>query len=80
MQTLKTLFLLLTFSSIFSQENWVSLINNDNLNNWEIKQGSAKFVLENGVISATSILNTPSTYLGTKKKYDDFILEFEVYV
>ena len=50
MQTLKTLFLLLTFSSIFSQENWVSLINNDNLNNWEIKQGSAKFVLENGVI------------------------------
>ena len=80
MPTLKTLFLLLTFSSIFSQENWVSLINNDNLNNWEIKQGSAKFVLENGVISATSILNTPSTYLGTKKKYDDFILEFEVYV
>ena len=56
-----------SFSSIFSQENWVSLIYNDNLNNWEIKQGSAKFVLENGVISATSILNTPSTYLGTKK-------------
>ena len=80
MQTLKTLFILLTFSSIFSQENWVSLINNDNLNNWEIKQGSAKFILENGVISATSILNTPSTYLGTIKKYDDFILEFEVYV
>ena len=67
MQILKTLLILLTFSSIFSQENWVSLINNNNLNNWEIKQGSAKFVLENGVISATSILNTPSTYLGTKK-------------
>ena len=80
MQILKTLLILLTFSSIFSQENWKSLINNNNLNNWEIKQGSAKFVLENGVISATSILNTPSTYLGTKKQYDDFILEFEVFV
>ena len=68
MQTFKTLFLVLTFSSVFSQDNWESLINSNNLNNWEIKQGSAKFVLENGVISATSILNTPSTYLGTKKK------------
>ena len=66
MQILKTLLILLTFSSVFSQDNWESLINNNNLNNWEIKQGSAKFVLENGVISATSILNTPSTYLGTK--------------
>ena len=80
MQILKTLLILLTFSSVFSQDNWESLINNNNLNNWEIKQGSAKFVLENGVISATSILNTPSTYLGTKKQYDNFILEFEVFV
>ena len=47
MQILKTLLILLTFSSIFSQENWKSLINNNNLNNLEIKQGSAKFVLEN---------------------------------
>ena len=80
MQALKTLLILLIFSNVSSQEKWKSLINNNNLNNWEIKQGSAEFVLENGVISATSILNTPSTYLGTKKQYDDFILEFEVFV
>ena len=80
MQALKTLLILLIFSNVCSQEKWKSLINNNNLNNWEIKQGSAEFVLENGVISATSILNTPSTYLGTKKQYDDFILEFEVFV
>ena len=57
MQALKTLLILLIFSNVSSQEKWKSLINNNNLNNWEIKQGSAEFVLENGVISATSILS-----------------------
>ena len=71
------LFLFITIS--FSQEKWKSLIEED-LNNWEIKQGKAKFKLENGVIYAESILQSPSTYLGTKKEYDDFILEFEVFV
>ena len=58
------LFLFITIS--FSQEKWKSLIEED-LNNWEIKQGKAKFKLENGVIYAESILQSPSTYLGTKK-------------
>ena len=68
------------FLNLNSQENWKNLISNDNLENWEIKQGSAEFIIKNGVISATSILNSPSTYLGTKEVYTDFILEFEVFV
>ena len=80
MRLLKILILLFISSNLFAQQNWTNLINDDNLNNWEIKQGSAEFELKNGIISATSILNTPSTYLGTKKEYSDFILEFEVFV
>ena len=58
---------------------WTSLIKDD-LSNWEIKQGDAQFKLNDGVISAVSVLNSPSTYLGTKDFYSDFILEFEVFV
>ena len=58
---------------------WTSLIKDD-LSNWEIKQGDAQFKLNDGVISALSVLNSPSTYLGTKDFYSDFILEFEVFV
>ena len=64
---------------LISQNNWDNLIHED-LSNWEIKQGSAEFELNDGVISSVSILNSPSTYLGTKDFYSDFILEFEVFV
>ena len=70
-------FLLFGFTN--SQAQWVSLIKED-LKNWEIKQGNAQFKISDGVISATSILNSPSTYLATKEFYSDFILEFEVFV
>ena len=72
------LFLFVNFSSI-SQENWTYLIGDD-LSNWEIKQGKANFKLIEGTIVGTSQLKSPSTYLGTKKFYKDFILEFEVNV
>ena len=65
---------------IFSQEDWVELFNGKNFDGWEIKQGNANFeILPNGEIVAKSILNSPSTYLGTKEKFENFILEFEVY-
>lgn len=72
--------LLLLILKINAQANWVDLINPNDLNNWEIKQGSAEFSINDGVITAVSIPNTPSTYLGTKEMYDNFILEFEVFV
>ena len=59
----------------FSQSEWIELFNGKNLKGWEIKQGKADFkILSNGEIMASSILKSPSTYLGTKKHYDDFIL------
>ena len=62
-----------------SQDKWTYLIDDD-LSNWEIKEGNAEFIIDDGIITGTSILKSPSTYLGTKMNYKDFILEFEVNV
>ena len=62
-----------------SQDKWTYLIDDD-LSNWEIKEGNAEFIIDDGIITGTSILKSPSTYLGTKINYKDFILEFEVNV
>ncbi len=69
------------FNTLFlsSQDNWTYLID-DNLSNWEIKEGNAEFLIDEGIITGISILKSPSTYLGTKINYKDFILEFEVNV
>ena len=69
------------FNILFSnsQDNWTYLIDDD-LSKWEIKEGNAEFIIDNGIITGTSILKSPSTYLGTKINYKDFILEFEVNV
>ena len=69
------------FNILFSnsQDNWTYLIDDD-LSKWEIKEGNAEFIIDDGIITGTSILKSPSTYLGTKINYKDFILEFEVNV
>jgi hypothetical protein len=73
--------LLLLFPLIgLSQTNWTQLFKGKNFDGWEIKQGQADFeILDDGVIQATSILNSPSTYMGTINHYDDFIFEYEIF-
>lgn len=61
-----------------SQSDWVQLFNGKHLKNWEILNGNAPFEVENGTIVGTSILNSPNTFLATKKKYTNFILEYEI--
>ena len=77
----KLLLLILSILSInLTAQNsgkWVKLFNEKNLENWEILNGDADFKVENGVIIGTSKMNTPNTFLATKKKYGDFILEYE---
>lgn len=65
---------------LFSQSKWVDLFNENNFSGWEIKQGKANFEInKDNVITATTILDSPSTYMGTVQEYDDFILEYEIY-
>jgi hypothetical protein len=42
--------------------------------------GNATYSLEDGVITGTAVLNSPNTFLTTKKSYSDFVLEYEMYV
>ena len=79
MKYILVLFFFSVNTVLISQENWSYLIGDD-LSNWEIKQGRADFQLVDGTIVGTSQLKSSSTYLGTKKFYKDFILEFEVNV
>ena len=42
--------------------------------------GNAEFKVVDGNLIGTSKLNTPNSFLATKKTYRDFILEFEVII
>jgi hypothetical protein len=68
------LLLSLTFSAIYGQ--WENLVRKD-LSNWEQLNGTAPFKVEKGVITGTTVLNSPNSFLCTKAKYGNFILEFD---
>jgi len=76
------LFPILFFScnNTSTSEDWISLFNEENLDNWETRNGTAEFIIEGNEIIGTSRLNTPNTFLCTKKMYSDFILELELKV
>ena len=76
-QCFLSLLLVGLFYSSFAQ-NWQPLFNGKDLTGWESKGGKAPFKIEDGVIVGTAVLNSPNTFLCTKKTYSDFILEFEI--
>lgn len=64
--------------SVWSQEpKWTNLFNGRNLNGWEKLNGSAEYKVQDNSIIGISKMNTPNTFLATKKSYGDFILEFD---
>ncbi len=60
-----------------SAQNWEPLFNGKNLKGWKKLNGNAEYKIEDGTIIGISKMNTPNTFLATKKTYKDFILEFE---
>lgn len=73
-----SILLLFCVSIAQAQEaNWKSLFNGKDLDGWEIQGGTAKYKVENEVIIGTAETGTPNTFLCTKVKYSDFILELE---
>ncbi len=61
-----------------SDRPWENLIKKD-LSNWIQLNGSAPFELKNGEITGTTVLESPNSFLCTKEKYGDFILEFDTW-
>jgi len=76
----KTVLLMLVFASsllTFAETQWESLFNGKDLKSWTKLNGDAEYKVQDGVIVGVSKMNTPNTFLATKKMYGDFILEFE---
>lgn len=67
-------------TTISAQDNWEVLFNGKDLKNFEQLNGNAKYEIRNNELIGTSKLNTPNSFMATKKKYGDFILEFDVFV
>lgn len=63
----------------YAQSNWSNPFNEKEIKNWRKIGGKSNFTVSNHVITGEVKRNTPATYLVTKKRYRDFILEFEVY-
>lgn len=65
---------------VSESSDWELLFNEQNLNNWEVRNGTAEFIIEEKILIGTAKVNTPNTFLCTKKMYDNFILELELNV
>ncbi|MFG6686806.1 DUF1080 domain-containing protein [Mariniflexile sp. HNIBRBA6329] len=56
---------------------WDYLINSDNTEGWTILGGEAIYKVKDGVVTGTTVANTPNTFLTSNKKYSDFIFEID---
>lgn len=77
---LKSVLALLFGFSVSAQDNWEILFNGKDLKNFEQLNGNAPYEIKNQELIGTSIMGTPNSFMATKKKFSDFILEFDVFV
>lgn len=70
----------LSFGGNRLNAQWESLFDGKSLDNWEQKGGKAKYEAKDNMIVGTTVLNTPNSFLCTKKTYGNFILELEFFV
>jgi hypothetical protein len=68
---------LITGNTISGQ--WKNLSGKD-LSNWTQLNGTAIYKIEKGIITGTTVLNSPNSFLCTKENLTDFILEFDTWV
>ncbi len=60
-----------------AEDGFVSLFDGKTLEGWEQHSGKAEYRVENGAIVGKTVVNTDNSFMCTKKKYGDFIFEFE---
>lgn len=78
MKHIHFLFILLLSLSLQAQENWQPLFADPDLSNFHQLNGTAEYVLKDGILTGTTKHHTPNSFMATKQRYSDFILEFEV--
>lgn len=69
---------LCTSQLISAQSEWSYLLTKKNKAAFQQLNGTATFKVKGKKLIGVSKLNTPNSFLATKKHYTDFILEFEV--
>ena len=69
---------ILSCTCISCKGQWENMIRKD-LSNWEQLNGSATFEIKDNIIIGTTVLNSPNSFLCSKEKYGDFILEFDTW-
>ena len=63
--------------SFAAEDGWLALFNGKDLSGWVQRGGKAKYVVQDGVIVGSTVLNTANSFLCTEKEYGDFILELD---
>lgn len=80
MKIFTSLLIILTsflFSCSSGEQDFTDLFNGKDLDGWVVKNGTAPFTVQDGMIVGTYVQGTPNTFLCTEKNYGDFILTFE---
>lgn len=67
-------------TSSTEEDGWVYLVKGNSLDNWTQLNGKATYEVNDGVVTGTTKLGEPNSFMTTNKEYDDFILEYEVKV
>lgn len=60
--------------------SWINLTEGNTLTGWSTFGGEATYTIKDGVVTGTTVADTPNSFLTTDKKYGDFILELEYLV
>jgi Domain of Unknown Function (DUF1080) len=63
-----------------SASAWRPLFNGTTLDGWYPCNGSAPFTAENGTITGRSVVNSPNSFLCTRERFSDFVLEYDVWL
>jgi len=72
--------LMVSLSTIAQDAPWKILFDGKNFDQFEQLNGNATYLIEEGAMVGISKLKTPNSFLATKERFTDFILEFEVLV
>ena len=65
-------------AAAFGADKAKPLFDGKSLTGWTLCNGSAKFSIEDGVLSGTTVEGSPNSFLCTTREYSNFVLELDV--
>jgi Domain of Unknown Function (DUF1080) len=80
MKTLTPLLLAIALflpAALNAEEPATTLFNGKNLDGWEQHGGKAEYSIRDGAVVGKTVADTPNSFLCTKGRYGDFVLELE---